>query len=258
MIRTPLNAASLVFLALCATIGIAQNIQSQNRCDGDCRVKRPACELAWADYVSAVFLGTATEVRDIAPVASDITAKWEVTFKVREVFRGNPEQIVTVLTGGDNCGFPFSKGREYLVFANRRPDGHLYVSICAGSKFANEATDDLKYLRGLSNEPSGSTIFGTAFRYAKPLESDPRGWGVVRLMKPMVGQRVAIDGQAKRYEAMVDGAGHFKIAGLLPGRYAISVSTIGAADTTQSVVVADKGCAETDFRLEPPPASKTP
>jgi hypothetical protein len=256
--RTPLNSASVVFLALCATIGIAKNIHSQNRCDGDCRGERPACELTWADYVSAVFLGTATEVRDIAPVAGDTTAKWEATFKVRDAFRGNPEQIVTVLTGGDNCGFPFSKGREYLVFADRRPDGHFYVSICAGTKFANEATDDLKYLRGFPSAALGSTIFGTVFRYVKPVNADPRHQEMVRRMKPLVGERVAINGQAKQYEALVDASGHFKITGLPPGRYAVRVGPIGSGETIQRVTVADKGCAETDFKFEPPPVVTKP
>ena len=254
MMRAPLNSASAVFLALCTTIGIAQNIRNQNQCEGDCRGKRPACELTWADYISAVFLGTASDVRDIAPVAGDITAKWVVTFKVREAFRGDPEQVVKVLTGGDDCGFPFSKGREYLVFANRHPDGQLYVSICAGSKFANEATHDLKYLRGLPSAPLGSTIFGTAFEYAKPVNRLYE----VRLMKALVGQRVMIEGTTAKYDALVDHSGHFKIAGLPPGPYAVSVDAIGSGEKIQRVVVADKGCAETDFRLEPPPASKTP
>jgi hypothetical protein len=208
--------------------------------------------------VSVVFFGTATNVRDIAPVAGDITAKWEVTFKVREAFRGDPKQIVSVLTGGDNCGFPFSKGREYLVFANRHPDGQIYVSICAGSKFANDATDDFKYLRGLPSAPLGSTIFGTVFEYVKPINTDARRQEVVRLMKPLVGARVVIDGQAMKYEVLVDRSGHFKIAGLPPGPYAVSFDSIGAAKQLQRVVVADKGCAETDFKLEPPPSNKSP
>jgi hypothetical protein len=252
--RSLLKSGSVGFLVLCTTLGIAQNIQSQNRCEGDCRGDRPACELTWKDYVSAVFLGTATAVRDIKPVAGDITAKWEVIFRIREAFRGDPDQIVSVFTGGDNCGFPFSKGREYLVFAKRQPDGHLYVSICAGTKFANEATEDIKYLRDLSSAPVGSTIFGTAFEYAKPADR----LYAVRLMKPLVGHRVVVEGQTAKYEALVDRSGHFKIAGLPPGPYAVSVDAIDSIEKIQRVVVADKGCAETDFKLEPPPLSKTP
>jgi len=165
------------------------------------------------------------------------------------------EQTLTVLTGGDNCGFPFSKGREYLVFAKRSADGKFYVSICAGTKFAIEAVHDLQYFRGLPNEPPGSTIFGTAFQYVNPIDNNPGHWGVVRRMKPMVGQRILVEGHStRRYETLVDRTGHFRITGLEPGSYTISIGATDSVGTSQRAVVADKGCAETDFRLEPSPA----
>jgi hypothetical protein len=69
---------------------------------------------------------------------------------------------------------------------------------------------------------------------------------------------VVIEGQIAKYEALVDRFGHFKIAGLPPGPYAVSVDAIGSGEKMQRVVVADKGCAETDFKLEPPPVIKRP
>jgi hypothetical protein len=248
------NPLSVILVAL-LTFVIARGTRSQNVCDGDCRrIDVPACESAWAEHVSAVFLGIATDVRDLAPEPGDVTAKWEVTFRVKEAFRGVSEHRLTVLTGGDNCGFPFSKEQEYLVFANRRADGKFYVSICAGTKFAKEAGRDLQYLRGLRNEPQGSTIFGRAFQYVKPIDNDPHHWGVLRAMEPMVGQQILIEGHTKRYETLVDRTGHFKITGLEPGRYTISIDAAGSLGASQRPVVADKGCAEIDFQLEPPPA----
>jgi hypothetical protein len=76
------------------------------------------------------------------------TERLLVNFAVEEAFIGVSEKTVTVSSGGDMCGFPFSKGHEYLVYARRLPNVELYVSTCYGTNFTEHAAGDLKYLRG--------------------------------------------------------------------------------------------------------------
>jgi hypothetical protein len=50
--------------------------------------------------------------------------------------------MLTVTSGGDLCGFPFSTGHKYLVYGRRLPNGEVYVSISSSTKWAEDATDD--------------------------------------------------------------------------------------------------------------------
>ncbi len=90
-------------------------------------------------------------------------------FKVVEAFRGVSVGTATVISGGDLCGFPFSKGHRYLVYGRLLSNGEVYVSISSSTKWEKEAADDLKYLRGLPTAPRGAAIHGSVFlRYTTP------------------------------------------------------------------------------------------
>jgi hypothetical protein len=181
------------------------------------------------------------------------TLRLHVTFQVNESFIGVPEKIVTVISGGDLCGFPFSKSHRYLVYGRRLPSGEIYVSISSSTKWAKDAADDLKYLRGLSTAPHGATIHGTVFRYTSP--ENPR-FNMVRRGIPGVGHKVEIHGTSQDYETTVDATGHFKLSGLPPGRYTVSLNADDEVLTSPplkstSADVADKGCAQFGFWIDP-------
>jgi hypothetical protein len=226
-------------------------------CDGDCGGQLPACQRAWQPYISAVFLGRATEVQteDVPIVMGGEKKRTErvlVTFAVEEAFIGVSEKTVALSSGGDMCGFPLSKGREYLVYARRLPNGELYVSTCYGTNFAEYAADDLKYLRGLPIAPHGATtVFGTALRFTEPLGQEFQ----LRRGVPEVGHKIKISGIDQNYETTVDDHGNFRIAGLPPGRYSVSLDSLGevyiAPPAKSTVDLADKGCAEFSFRVDP-------
>jgi hypothetical protein len=226
-------------------------------CDGGCNGQLPACQNVWQPYVSAVFLGQATEAReDKVPITLDgeskFTEKLLVTFTVNEAFRGISGKIVNVVLGGDLWGFPFSKGQKYLVYARELPSGELYVSTCYGTKFAKFAADDLKYLRGLPNAPPGGTIYETAFRFAEPLKAEFQ----LRRSVPESGREIQVKGTTRSYEATVDERGNFSVTGLPPGSYTVLLKTEGEIYTSPpvkstTVEVADKGCARFNFKVDP-------
>jgi hypothetical protein len=254
---------AFTIVAALLSLGPTGNSQIQTNtedhpCEGQSSWETPACESAWQPNVSAVFLGLATDVREEdVPIVLDgkneHTSRQHVTFQVNESFIGVSEKVVTVTSGGDLCGFPFSKGHKYLVFGRRLPSGEVYVSISSATKWAKDATDDLKYLRGLPTAPHGATIHGTVFRYTSP--ENPRIMGVRRAI-PDVGQKVEIHGSGQDYETTVDNRGNFTLSGLSPGRYTVLLNADGEVRTlwppqSRTVDVADKGCARIGFWIDP-------
>jgi hypothetical protein len=248
-----LTAVSLVF-----SPSVLPQIQPNGQpCDGDCLGRLPACQNAWQPYVSAVFLGRTTDVRkEDVPITLDgekkVTEKLLVTFVVKEAFVGVSEKVLTVSSGGDMCAFPFSKGHEYLVYARRLSSGELYVSTCYGTNFAEDAADDLKYLRSLPNAPHGSTVFGTAFRFTGPERLDTK----MRRVVPESGHKVTVRGLVQNYESIVDAKGNFALDGLPPGHYMVSLDSYGEISTfptvsSTTVDIADKGCARFNFTVDP-------
>jgi hypothetical protein len=230
----------------------------EHSCEGQSSWETPACQSAWQANISAVFIGLATDVREedvpiILDGKNEHTLRLHVTLQVNESFIGVSEKVVTVTSGGDLCGYPFSKGHKYLVYGRRLPSGEVYVSISSSTKWAKDAADDLKYLRGLSTAPHGATIHGTVFRYTSP--ENPR-FKEVRRAIPEVGHKVEIHGASQDYETTVDTHGNFKLSGLPPGRYTVLLNADGEVLTSPplksaTVDVADKGCAQFGFWIDP-------
>jgi hypothetical protein len=250
------TTAVLLFLAPMGNSQI-QIKTEEHSCEGHSDWETPACESAWQANISAVFLGLATDVREedvpiILDGKKEQTLKLHVTFQVNESFIGVSEKVVTVTSGGDLCGYPFSKGHKYLVYGRRLPSGEVYVSISSSTKWAKNAADDLNYLRGLPSAPHGATIYGSVLRYRDP--ENPRS--KVRVGIPEAGQKVEIHGTSQDYETTVDGHGNFKLSGLQPGPYTVLLNTDGEVHTSPplkstTVDVADKGCARLYFWIDP-------
>ncbi len=91
-----------------------------------------------------VFLGTVTEIENLAPPPSDAaaatnpgaTAVTRYHFQINERFAGPDAQEIDVFSGGDDgdCAFRFRKGDQYIVFANKSDDGRLFATICSGTR----------------------------------------------------------------------------------------------------------------------------
>ena len=248
--------------AILSTVGIFVpalggqiKINSDHQCEYACNQPRPACEVTWRSNVAAVFLGTASQVnKEDVPILLDgekaFTEKLTVQFKVEESFRGVPSDTLSVVSGGDLCGYPFSKGKRYLVFADSHPDDpRLHVDICSETKGASEAGDDLAYLRRLRSFSKGGYVYGSIFQFITPEKPE---FKTIRVMKAVANQRVHVQG-SHTYEATSDSHGNFRVDGVTPGAYTVSVIA-GASvypGQSQTITVENKGCAMVDFELDP-------
>jgi hypothetical protein len=225
-------------------------------CEGDVTGDAPACESAWHPHISAVFLGRAVEVRkEDVPILLDgektLTERVNVTFEVQESYIGVQEKSVIVTSGGGLCGYPFDKGHEYLVYGRRLQNGEIYVSISSGTKWKKDASEDLKYLRGLSTASSGARIYGTVFRYSEP--NNPHA--MVRKGAAAVSQKIASRGTQKNCEVAVDARGKFEIPAIPPGRYTIVLESnetvnIRPPHLPTTFDLADKACARFRFWID--------
>jgi len=118
-------------------------------------------------------------------------------------------------------------------------------------KWEKEASDDLKYLRGLPTAPRGATIHGSVFRYTT-LEN-PASKAMRAGFPPQAKESSFAAGQV--YEAFVDDHGSFGLVGLPPGRYEVILNADGKVDSwshkSTLVEIADQGCARFTFWIDP-------
>jgi hypothetical protein len=203
----------------------------------------PACEMA--GQASAVFAGVVVEVpAEIVqpngappPLSGDRT----YTFEISEPFLGatGRGKQITVLTGsgGGDCGYRFERGRAYLVYAYTTPDGVLRASICSRTAPAEDAEEDLRYLRSLATAAETGYITGMV---ADGESGFPRTGlaGATVLLNPKNQQKSSV-----KTTTAADGT--FRFADLPAGSYKLSVSKPGYSSTEESreVKLQSRGCA---------------
>ena len=111
---------------------------------------------------SAVFVGT---VVSIDPVPAAQFPRRRVHLEVSDAFRGVRTESVDVETGegGGDCGYGFTVGERYLVYANVRPGGQtLTTSICTRTKPLASAQEDAVFARAVATAPAaGGVVSGT-------------------------------------------------------------------------------------------------
>jgi hypothetical protein len=93
----------------------------------------------------AVFTG---EVTDIEKNEATRFGGREVTLRVHKVWKGEPAEELKVHTAGSSaaCGYSFTKGVTYLVYAIRDDADPLRVSLCSRTAPVDQAKEDLDFL----------------------------------------------------------------------------------------------------------------
>jgi hypothetical protein len=91
--------------------------------------------------VEAVFSGEVTDIRMAG-------RKWlSITIKVEQSWRGEIPEAVTIFTSRNTCGYVFTKGESYLVYANTYPSGNGFTTdTCKGNKKLIDAKRNLEAL----------------------------------------------------------------------------------------------------------------
>lgn len=202
---------------------------------------------------AAVFVGTVTGItnrpREVLPEGEEVgRGPRTVRFSVREAFSGVEGAEVEVSTGlgGGDCGFNFVQGSTYLVYAYGSAGGRrLGTGICTRTRPAFGASEDLEYLRGLAGAPAGVTVHGAVER--QPVTTAD-GSGV--LVVGLEGMRVTVEGGGARREVLTDARGRYRLTGISPGTYKVTLRLPEELTTYQperEVTVADRGCALVSF-----------
>jgi hypothetical protein len=135
-----------------------------------CRCMPPAPPAEALAAVDAVFVGQVAEVKTVDATG---TGRVEVVLEVEEWFKGGRGPRAEVITAASSaaCGFTFTQGRSYLVYAGQRDEGTLQVSLCSRTRPLERADEDLAVLRGEAAGPKPET--GGSPEADK--ESDPAG-----------------------------------------------------------------------------------
>lgn len=119
---------------------------------------------------AAIFVGTVVEVPDLDSQAPQ-PGQAGYTFTVSEAFAGTSsgdEAVVYAALRG-MCDSPgFEKGEQYLVYADRAPDGTLYASTCGRTQLAAGAEILLRQLRAAKGKKPIASVYGVLRRTQQP------------------------------------------------------------------------------------------
>lgn len=198
-------------------------------------VGNPPCQSAWQH--SGVFTGMVLDITH--------SAQRQVRFRIAEAFHGlaPDQQEVVVVTGrgGGDCGYAFTRGRDYLVYIWKTPDGALTTGICSPTKPLENAAEDLAYLRQLPKLPPTAEVRVTAYDVH----------GGFSPLRGLAGVRVTLQGSGARREGVTDASGRHVFAGLPPGEYRVdgSLETYLGPEQIRPDKVFAKGCAEVPLPL---------
>lgn len=98
-----------------------------------------------ASQAHAIFEGT---VSKIAPNTTTQFRGLQVTLAARRAWKGVAREEVTIVTASNGavCGYPFTEGQTYLVYAYRNGTDPLRVSLCSLTKPIDKAKADLSHL----------------------------------------------------------------------------------------------------------------
>lgn len=225
-----------VVLLLGIVIVVLLTSPTANACT--CAGNHPPCESYGT--ASAVFVGTVTAERMNKQPKQDERTEIDwipraVKFSVEQAYSGVTGTEVEVFTGrgGGDCGYGFKIGQRYLVYAYRSED-KLTTSICTRTRLFSNATEDLAFLGTLSSARPGVTIYGSISRddgrKDEPLSSEIL---------------ITIEGESQRKEVRPDAEGRFRVSGLPPGKYKVTLHLPDALTTWKSegeITVSDRGC----------------
>jgi hypothetical protein len=235
-----LRPTILIGLLLC----LVATVRAAEACS--CIEAGPACQEYWRG--SAVFLGRVDAItRAPTKAGTAFPFSRRVKFTVLEGYRGvsKGEAEVQTGSGGGDCGYQFTEGIEYIVYAfGNESTGVLTTGICSRTKRASEATEDLAYARALaSGVASPGRITGTVKLADRSLARQR-----ARDPVPLPGVTVRLEKNGSAIDTATNSQGNFSAEGIAPGTYTVAVQLSPAyyAEVSPKAVelLDPNGCAE--------------
>jgi|GEM_PF-1739865 len=192
-----------------------------------------------ADKTRVIFLGETLAVN--REPGEEI---WQrARLKILERFRGVPAdqdeiEILLFFPEGHGEGSPYEVGKRTLVFVDPGQDGSLEEFVCTQSVLVEEDSESLRYIREYF---AGETVTNVRGRITVDYASQAT----------VANARVLLLGAKRRYVAVSDEAGAYRIDGLAPGEYKVRLDKGGwtHAGAAPDVAIGPGGCALADFRI---------
>jgi hypothetical protein len=191
-----------------------------------CMSSNTRCNQGWKAG-EVIFLGTVIAKNPVhttpPPGVTYIRpSRIEFRFSVTESFRGpaTPGKSIVVYTGagGGDCGYPFSVGTSYLVYAFASKD-ELTTSICSPTSPEVMARPVVAQLRAMQRGQRVDDLFGM-------IGTAPKGVGHADLIEttPLADVRVRLIGnRSPERSTTTDGAGIYSFHSLPPDTYRVEV-----------------------------------
>ena len=192
-----------------------------------CSKSGPSCEAAWS--ADAVFVAQVIGIERVpepvrtAPRPEGVFVveviggggpPARVRVKNLELFNGKIGAEVDILASGGDCGYSFTVGMTYLVYANRSADGELRTSGCSRTRRIEQAEDDLAYLRAVQRlSPDVGWVEGTVTIANAPGDK----------LEPAGGVRVSATSDTATFSDESAADGRYRIE-VPPGRYRFAVT----------------------------------
>jgi hypothetical protein len=237
-------------LFVIAALAVASIAFSRDAAACSCIGTRPACQAFWDP--GAVFVGRVLSIEPSASSGGPSPETRRVRFEIAEPFHGVSEPAVDVFTGsgGGDCGYAFTVGESYLVYAyqsERSP--RLSTGICSRTRPLSGAAEDLAYLRTLpQNGALGATITGVVYHRDRIITL-PAG---ATMMAPVASLELVMDCGGAAYRGTTDANGHFVITGVPAGACTPGLAAIGAdfLATVNPITIPDpRACADVSLMV---------
>jgi hypothetical protein len=214
-----------------------------------CMTSGPPCQAAWSADV--VFAGTVRAVEQIdhdtlgAPYRSLL-----VRFDVERGFVNaapGPLEIATG-TGGGDCGYTFTRGGRYLVYAWKTSNSRLSTGICSRTRPLDKTEEDLRYLTSMPASGAGGRVYGRVNEWKRdPAEASAVDYG------PVEHVTVSVRGVTFLREVVTDAHGRFEVPNLPTGKITVSVVPQFGFDTRhleRELELKDlRACGEVNFTI---------
>ena len=207
------------------------------------------CTAYWR--VSAVFAGTVQEIRPVPERPGMLAIHFDVDQRGRGV---NSDTVVieSAPQNGANCGYTFTVGQRYVVYAQSAPGGQLTTNMCSGTKLAAAAAVDLAFLKEVTGPPRGVRVFGHVRRVETDLVGNRHA---ITAASPARARRVVGDRVSREATTGADGdydfrdlpAGTYKVTVMPPKGLALAGPPLPRATTSSSSALV--GDADEPFRV---------
>jgi hypothetical protein len=173
-----------------------------------CRgAEQPPC-VAFRE-ATAVFSGVVADIADAPFQQGSLFHLVLISFKVEQVYKGVSDAQVAVATVTQtDCDFNFQKDERYFVYAyNDSKHNRLVTGVCTRTRRLISAEEDLIHARLSKVHDLRASILGADKHSGSPLE----------------GSEIRVEGQGRKYTAIADERGIFKIALEHPGTYKVTI-----------------------------------